>query len=354
MILIRADGNAAIGAGHLMRCLTIADAVEQSWERVLFVCADEDSAAFAGHRYYRTHVLHTDYRHPETELQTRDDGGSAWQELMEDVRVQDGEAVTILVDSYYVTEKYLESLRRFGRVFLMEDTPREKGKERIFYPADGLINYNLFARQEGYEAAEDRYPAGIYLGGSYIPIRPQFLDRGRRIRQQVRDVLITTGGGDAENIAGRILRRLWRKDWRFHVVSGGFNPHMEELKRMALEMGGIRVYKDVTDMASLMENCDLAVTAGGTTVYELCALGIPFVCFSCAANQEALAEYVEPQGLGLSAGAWHLAAEETLEAVAAKAGTLAGNAALREACSARERAAVDGRGAERIARLLLG
>ena len=43
-IVIRADGNARIGVGHLMRCLTIAEEIGDR-ERVIFWCADEDSAA---------------------------------------------------------------------------------------------------------------------------------------------------------------------------------------------------------------------------------------------------------------------------------------------------------------------
>ena len=55
MFIVRADGNAKIGAGHMMRCLTIADALSaqrNESKEILFVCGDEQSAELAGNRGY--------------------------------------------------------------------------------------------------------------------------------------------------------------------------------------------------------------------------------------------------------------------------------------------------------------
>lgn len=59
---------------------------------------------------------------------------------------------------------------------------------------------------------------------------------------------------------------------------------------------------DVKDMAGLMTACQLAVTAGGTTIYELSVLGVPFVCFSYAENQEGLTEWLGKQEIAGYAG----------------------------------------------------
>ena len=71
MILIRADGNARIGMGHLMRCMTVAEELamlQGSREGICFVCADEASGEFVRENGFRSYVLGTDYRDMESEL----------------------------------------------------------------------------------------------------------------------------------------------------------------------------------------------------------------------------------------------------------------------------------------------
>ena len=78
---------------------------------------------------------------------------------------------------------------------------------------------------------------------------------------------------------------------------GRFNPNREKLEQYASEQNNVVLHCDVKDMAGLMTACQLAVTAGGTTIYELSVLGVPFVCFSYAENQEGLTEWLESRKL---------------------------------------------------------
>lgn len=340
-IIIRADGNDHIGAGHLMRCLTIADALNCRAE-VCFWCADAASAELARQRGYEAIALGTDYRNMLSELPMLEElqadgdrGGRAAQQ-------------TLLVDSYYVNETYLRALRAFGRVFLLEDVPGRS------WPVDGVINYNAFAEEEAYRAIYG--PCGDvcrYIGASYVPLRPSFAGRQYQVREQVQELLVTTGGGDRENIAGKILEILEDTMYIIHVVSGPYNPHGAWLARYAQEHPRVVVHRQVTEMAELMLQCDLAVTAGGTTIYELCALGISFVCFSCAENQEALADYVGSRGIGLDAGKYHCDPAGTLENIGRLVRQAAADAQRRREMSRRATELVDGRGAGRLAEALL-
>ena len=347
MFIIRADGNAKIGAGHLMRCLTIGEALSSNGEDVLFLCADRDSALLAERFGFRTGVLHTDYRQMETEL-------AAW-----DAWVRGGGNV-ILVDSYHVTDAYLTGLRKYGSVYLMDDMQRQA------HPVDGVINYNLFADLDVYrrlyemgqacDMQGDYHDRGVrfYLGGAYAPLRAQFQNVEYRVRESVSDVLITTGGADADNIAGEILDALDRRDITFHVLVGRFSPHFESWRARAKEAPRIRIYFDLQDMAGLMRRCDLAVSAGGSTLYELAAVGVPFICFSYAENQEALAEYMGKEHVAGYAGAWHLDRPCALRRMAELFSELCGDRALREQYFERERGLIDGRGAYRLAEALRG
>ncbi len=132
-LVIRADGNADIGVGHLMRCLTIAEQAGGP-EHVVFWCADERSGALAREKGYEARVLGTDYRHMLQEL-------PRLERLARDL----GPGTVILVDSYFVTEEYLRALGTHARVYLLEDMPGHT------WPVAGVINYNAFADRGFYQ-----------------------------------------------------------------------------------------------------------------------------------------------------------------------------------------------------------
>ncbi len=335
-IWIRADGNAKIGAGHLMRCLTIADALPDK-EMVLFICADEESASIAQERGYDTTVLFSDYKDMEGEL-------TQWKKYLKDAGV--GQKV-IVVDSYYVTNAYLTKLRKYGRIVLFDDMAQDVKNTDI------LINYNAFAQRKEYEALGSMYQPEFLVGGKYIPVRKEFCDSSYVLRKKVENILITTGGGDFENIAGQILNRLWQPGVRFHVVTGRFNPHYEKLLSFARENTNVSIYHDVKDMAGLMKGCDLAVTAGGTTVYELSAMGVPFVCFSYAQNQKKLTEYIGKQCSIGYAGDYLQDAEGMLTRLKKNIEKLVHSYEMRKNMVAIMKQVTDGQGAGRLAARLL-
>lgn len=344
MFLIRADGNETIGAGHIMRCMAIgAAAGKQGLGEAVFVCADEGSAGLVRQQGFEAHVLGTDYRDMESEL-------SAWERMAaaSGLSVRGAAQPLILVDSYYATDRYLEGLKRFGRVALMEDI------EDTRRPVDILINYNVTADPESYRKRYLRTETRLLLGSAYVPLREQFSDRDYRVREKVRVVLITAGGGDSGNIAGRLLDRLFDEKLEFHLTAGCFNPHYEALKQMEQEHENIHIHRDVSDMAELMLTVDVAVSAGGSTIYELAALGVPFVCFSCAENQEPQAEYIGVHEVSGYAGAFHRDAGETEECVYRLFLELTADADRRRQYHRRERELVDGRGAKRLALALTG
>ncbi len=344
MFWIRADGNGRIGAGHLMRCVAVAEALARLADKknICFVCADEESAALAEEHGFSAQVLGTDYRDMAEEL-------PAWAALAGGTAGEtEAEKNVILVDSYQVTDAYLTALRQYGHVVLLEDFGTH------VYPADCVINYNAPADPEQYARLYQGQNTRLLIGSRYVPLRGQFLGRqGYPVKERVRNVLITAGGGDSENIAGKILERILQKGICFHLVTGRFNPHFRTLKEWERTCDEIRIYHDVKDMAGLMLGCDLALTAGGSTVYELAALGVPFICFSCAENQEALTTYIGEREIAGYAGAWHKDPEKTLDRMEKLFAQFGNCRNLRAVCREKAQALIDGQGGARIARELL-
>lgn len=341
MIWIRADANREIGAGHVMRCLAVADSFLQLGEQVLFLTADEAAASLLSEHGCKHRILHTDYKNCEEEL-------PILFSLMEKERPG-----LLLVDSYFVTERYLASLRRKVRTAYLDD------RFAFSYPVDCLINYNLYgdsAFYKGYKQTDQKMPLFL-LGPKYAPLREEFVNVPYWVRETVKQVLITTGGSDTYDLAGKFLKVLLAdpvaSGFSYQVVSGAFNPHLPELLKLEQRNPQVRIRQNVKNMAKLMQDCDLAISAGGSTLYELCAVGVPFLCFSFAQNQEQAVQAFAQQGITCYGGNFQEAKEGLFKELTEHFVQLAGDKEMRITYSRRERELMPESGATKLAKELL-
>ena len=324
-VYFRADANPNIGMGHLMRCLSLADTAEQ---RAVFVLADPQPERVVNDRGYETIVLHTDYRSLEAEL-------PFWEKVTADA---------IVVDSYAVTGAYLNALRKRARLIYLDDLAS------FPYPVDVLVNYNTSAELTDYTELYRRAGAGLprlLLGPKYAPLRPMFLNAPRyKPKRQVHDVLLSTGGADPEHIALRFVE-AGPSGYVFHLLIGLLNPDRETIRQVAANNRSVVIHENVTEIRRLIEQMDLAVSAAGSTLYELCACGVPLITYAIADNQlpgaEAFGRLKLAETIGDLRAADH-PAEEMIAAVKA----LAADYERRVEMSERMQRMIDGKGASRI------
>lgn len=280
MVIIRADGNGTIGMGHVMRCLSIADALRKQKEEVLFVTACQECASVIQERGYEIVCLDNDYCRMEDELVP----------LIE--LIQARKADVMLVDSYQITAAYMEALSEVVILAYMDDMGNS-------YPADIVINYNLYGTKFRYLNLLEHRTLQCLQGTAYVPLRKEFTEEMTyQLKSEVKDVLITTGGGDpcfaAKAFVDAFLQheKLRKQQITYHVVSGPFNTFAKELKELYQENSQVVIHEQVTDMKTLMQSCDVVLTAAGSTVYEVCALGVPMICFYFVENQRQIAEEI--------------------------------------------------------------
>lgn len=337
MIWIRADGGKEIGTGHIMRCLSVADALRQMGETVCFLMADDSAAALVEKAGQDYRVLHSSFKHPEEEL-------DALLPLF-----SEGEKSVFLADSYFVTPSYLSRIRACMSVCYMDD----RGISGL--PVDLLINYNIFADDSIYGGPEGG-AAKYLLGTRYAPLRREFHEVPYQVREQAERVLITTGGSDRYDLAGKILNEVLKcpdtRDLEYCVVSGAYNENLPALLEIESGHPNVKIFSNVTQMSELMQNCDIAVTAGGSTMYELSAVGVPIICFSFVDNQEKIVEGFREREIVCFGGNYLRQGEQMVRDVASHIALLSGNTELRRSYSRRQRALVDGQGAMRIAKSL--
>lgn len=345
MFYIRADGNKNIGMGHVMRCLAIADALCHLGEAVLFITADENPAGLIEERGFPVKILDTRYDDMEEELPR------IAALLADNVLAAIGKP-KILVDSYFITPHYLEQLRLFAKVILMDD------EKKMVYPCDGLVNYNIYGKTSGYERD---YPKStkLFLGCSYMPLRRQFKDCSYTVREEVRDILFMTGGSDSLHIALSLVQRLLQReradaaDVVWHIVCGSCHPDTAKLEEIAEKHAMLRIHKNVTAMSGLMQKCDLAVSAAGSTLYELCSIGVPTVGFYFVENQRRNMETFAELTPIRNAGDFSKEPEKVFEFVEKEVEALCREKTLREEMSRIMKTIVDGEGAKRLAGELL-
>lgn len=338
MIWIRADANKEIGMGHIMRCLSIAAALNKCGREVCFILADENASTLLENLGYHYRVLHSLYNKLNEEL-------DSFQFLLAEEKPE-----FLIIDSYYVTMEYLKEVREYTRTVYIDD------KHMFPYPTDIIINYNIYGDMIPYKEMEGRAYLQVLSGVSYVPLRAQFGEVPYSVREQVQDVLITTGGSNKYNITGKILEEVLlhtdAKKLQYHVISGIFDEFWPMLHEMEEKYPNIHIYQNVANMAALMQKCDIAITAGGSTMYELCAVGVPIICFSFVDNQERIVETFVHKDLVCYGGNYLKEHEKLFVNVAQNVSFLSRNKEVRMCYSRKERQLVDGRGAERIAKAL--
>lgn len=156
-----------------------------------------------------------------------------------------------------------------------------------------MINYSSYI---DYNYYKNNYFNGtkLLLGISYAPLRDEFQNQEPHYREQVRNILITTGNTDNDGMVGLLLDRLRyllkEKNIIADVIIGRMFNNKELLHVKYDDNSNVKLYENVSSMSTIMRNCDLAISANGTTIYELSAMAIPTISFAMVEEQVKSAE----------------------------------------------------------------
>lgn len=332
-LLIRADANVAIGTGHVMRCLALAQAWQDTGGNAIFAMAAPSSSI-------RERLLKEGMEVLEISASagTHDDATRTAALAREQV------APWVVVDGYQFGADYQRVLKSAGLRILFLDDYGHAGH----YCADLVLNQNLSADQDVYENREPY--TRLLLGPQYCLLRREF-DAWREFRREIvpvgHRVLVTMGGSDPENFtehAIEALNLIEHDSLEATIVIGGSNARSEVFTRIAAGTGKrIALLRDISNMAELMAGADVAVSAAGTTCWEICLMGLPAFLVDLAENQSRIARELDRRGCAI-----HLGREVSSEKLAGQIESLLRSRDKRQGMSARGRELVDGEGASRV------
>jgi UDP-2,4-diacetamido-2,4,6-trideoxy-beta-L-altropyranose hydrolase len=278
-LIIRCDASESVGSGHLMRMIALA----QEWQRnegaVVFLCAEIAPA-------FEKRILNENFG---IEILSAAPGSSNDREATSAwiSRYAKSEySLTVALDGYQFDDEFQLAVKKTGARLLAVD---DYG-HAAFYYADWVLNQNISANEMLYS---QRLPeTQLLLGTQFVLLRREFLQYckwKRPISNIGRKVLVTLGGSDSENITQKIIEVLASLKLEVRVVVGGGNPNLKTLtlaiSRARNSVADIRLNVNPPDMPAMMAWADFAISAGGTTVWELAFMGLPSFLLVTAENQ---------------------------------------------------------------------
>jgi UDP-2,4-diacetamido-2,4,6-trideoxy-beta-L-altropyranose hydrolase len=329
-IAIRVDAGCSIGFGHLIRMKSLAAALLKS-DTETEIC------------FFTRSPLEIPADFNAIPVPARYEQSQELEWLREQLREQNCQI--LIIDSYSYSRPELDKVSKWPVYSVYyDDLNRHK------FDVNCVVNGNLSGNKLDYRGSST-----FVLGPDYALLRPEFIGLPvKTITPKITDILITFGGADIKNATPLILS--WLKnhtrfnDYFYHVVIGPAFTGQEAITRAAGGNSNIILYHDA-DMPSLVRNCGLAVSAAGQTVHELMAGGLPALLIETADNQHANIIAAVDSMAAVSLGNFeNLNPRNFLESFE----YLCENNFLRRNMSLAGPSLIDGRGAERLARKLIG
>lgn len=282
-VAIRADASVAIGTGHVMRCLTLAEELRARGSKVVFFCA-----AFEGNLINFI----------------RGKGYLCFEVKAADALI-DMDGDWLIVDHYLLGEEWEANMRtRFKRIFVIDDLANR------WHNCDFLLDQNLFS------APQSRYvflvPAHcrLFCGPSYALLRREFWDEKRILHRDyccVKTILVSFGGTDPTHETLRFLSWWSEQDKNAYpqhlvVVIGKQCLDKKEILQLSKKIEKVEIHVQTDKMAQLICSADIGVGAGGITIWERCYLGLPSAVVVVAENQRQVSAAAAVAGVVLTLG----------------------------------------------------
>jgi UDP-2,4-diacetamido-2,4,6-trideoxy-beta-L-altropyranose hydrolase len=291
--LFKADASNIIGAGHVMRCLTLADALHVQGGHCEFICREHkgDLRTYITSRGYTVHSLPF-----STHITPERNNHPSWlsttwkqdaQETINIISKLTNKIDWLFVDHYGIDARWHNELRPYTtKIAVVDDL------------ADRLYNCDLLIDQLPHRIPADYKPlvptsTRLLLGGRYAMLRPVFAElRNQSLNKiktlaSIKRVLISMGGTDLLNATHVALELLTKSNIArgidVDILSG---QQAEQVKSTFNDVPfNIHIHPVTTPIHELMLKADIAIGAGGLTAWERCCLGLPTFLMTIAQNQ---------------------------------------------------------------------
>jgi UDP-2,4-diacetamido-2,4,6-trideoxy-beta-L-altropyranose hydrolase len=344
-ILLRCDAGRIRGSGHLMRCLTLAEALANQGHESVFVCREE-AGEFLKLVRQKNFPLHT---------LPASGGKIITEEIWSDKRQQEDFLLTrravsgqnfdwVVADHYALGSAWETSCQSIAKKIMVIDDLANRPHD-----CDLLLDQNEYTDKDF--RYQDLIAPGVkaLLGAGYTLLRQEFSEARAAIRpmaRQVKNVLILIGGGDYRGLTLRIIDAMMdRTDLHIDVVTGRENSDRAAIEQHTAHDPRFTIYPSHPKISDLMLKADIAFGAGGTATWEFCCLGVSALLISSADNQIRIGQDADRLGFARYIGHFDsVSGDDIKKAFAA----LADDVDLRQSLRAKACSLVDGNGSKRV------
>jgi UDP-2,4-diacetamido-2,4,6-trideoxy-beta-L-altropyranose hydrolase len=300
ILVFRVDASTQMGTGHAMRCLALA----QAWQ------ANGGEVYFCTHHNFPIALAQRLAVEGMTRIEIQSTPGSLADALATIAHCQECNSRWLILDGYHFNADYQRTIKAAQLRLLVID---DYGHADSYY-ADFILNQNVYANADLYPRISSQ--TQLLLGCKYALLRREFWSWRNDTRFKTQKltpnsplrILITLGGSDPDNISLTVLKALKCIDLDrtvAKVVVGVSNPHLDLLKSVCADLGeSVSLYFNVKNIPKLMSQSDLAISAGGSTCWELAFMGIPSLLLILAENQRFNVERLGALNVGINLG-WH-------------------------------------------------
>lgn len=279
-VLIVTEGSKKIGFGHITRCMGLYEAFEEKGVDVKFILnSDETVEALVENKDY---IIFNWIKNPNKLFN-----------MLKDANV-------VIIDSYMANPKLYEKFSELVDVPVYLDDDK-----RMEYPKGTVVNGSIHAKYMNYPKKEN---VEYLIGTDYIPLRNEFWNiKQKLINNQLKSIMITFGGDDSRNMSPLIMNSLNNSYPKLEkkVIIGKAFKNIEMIENMNLDKVELFYYPDAEGMKNIMLESDIAISAGGQTLYELARVNIPTIAVIVASNQINNVNYWQKTGFIECAGFWN-------------------------------------------------
>jgi UDP-2,4-diacetamido-2,4,6-trideoxy-beta-L-altropyranose hydrolase len=295
-IIFKVDASHRMGTGHVMRCMTLADALSKKGHKVTFICRELPGNSIAVLKDKNFSVVSLPYNPKIQSLLEMLSEHEQWLGTSKEVDIQETlsylsktEKVDWLVVDHYGLDSWWETACRpyAKKIMVLDDLA-----DRI-HDCDILVNQNYYV--DTADLYKNQVPSHCkkLIGPYYALLRPEFSEARKKSVSRdgvVQRLMVFLGGANYHNVTLKILSGIAHLNYPglyVDVVLGVTSQYQDEIREFCAEKN-YHFHCPARNMAEIMQNADLSIGAGGSTTWERCCLGLPSLVVAVASNQDGL------------------------------------------------------------------
>lgn len=350
-VLMLCDGGGRLGVGHVMRSLALAEAaVAAGHEVVVSGCLE---GSFLQRQLAAAPVEVVQLAAPLAIGDLR-----PYLDLVRRLR-----PAVLHVDSYEAPGRRGELVASSEDKALISDAVLSNVEDGTFgrMPADVVVDPTLGAE---FSVRPDDGSPWLLRGSRYAPMRQRVIaarrpdETGTSVGDVARTVLVVMGGTDPVGLAPAAVELLARTGLALEVTAIAVGENADRVRAAARGSAlSLSVLPPVDDLAAMISGQDLVISAAGTSVWELCCIGVPMAVLWAVDNQREGYDRVVAAGAAVGLGGPELRGQHPVgpdpvgqERAVGQLSAVLTDSRVRAAMMLAGRRAVDGLGAWRVVR----